>query len=260
MVDIARLNQQGWDRHVEENNIWTRPVSSDEVGCARRGEWTLILTPTKPVPREWFGEVAGSDILCLASGGGQQGPILAAAGAQVTVFDASPKQLAQDAMVADRDGLVLTTRLGLMHDLSCFADASFDLIFHPCSNCFAPAIEPVWRECFRVLRPGGALLAGFMNPDIYIFDREAEAARGEFIVRFRLPYADVVDLPPDELRRLIERDHVVEFSHSLEAQIGGQLKAGFVLTNLIEDRWDGMPEPGLSRYMPTLFATRAVKA
>jgi len=31
---------------------------------------------------------------CLASGGGQQGPVLAAAGAHVTVFDNSPRQLA----------------------------------------------------------------------------------------------------------------------------------------------------------------------
>lgn len=256
MDDVAKLNQQGWDRRVEEQDIWTRPVSAEEINNARRGEWTVILTPTKPVPRDWFGEVQGRDLLCLASGGGQQGPILAAAGAKVTVFDASPKQLAQDEMVADRDGLVLTTRLGLMHDLSCFPDASFDLIFHPASNCFAPDIEPVWRECFRVLRPGGALLVGFMNPDSYIFDKEAEE-RGEFIVRFPLPYADITDLPPDELRRMIERDHVVEFSHSLESQIGGQLKAGFMLTNLFEDRWDGMA--GLSRYMPVLFATRAIK-
>ncbi len=258
MDDVAALNQRGWDRRVEEYDVWTRPVSSADIDRARRGEWTLILTPTKPVPRHWLGEVSGRNILCLASGGGQQGQILAAAGAKVTVFDASPKQLGQDEIVAERDGLFLTTRLGFMHDLSCFADSSFDLVFHPASNCFAPDIGPVWAECFRVLRPGGALLAGFMNPDVYIFDKEAQA-RGEFVVRFPLPYADVIDLRADELRRLVETDHTVEFSHSLDAQIGGQLREGFVLTDFFEDRWDGMPEPGLSRYIPTLFATRAVK-
>lgn len=210
------------------------------------------------MPHKWFGAVTGQKILCLASGGGQQAPILAAAGACVTVLDASPRQLAQDEMVAARDGLSLTAVQGFMHDLSAFADASFDLVFHPASNCFAPVIAPVWRECFRVLRPGGVLLAGFMNPDVYIFDHDSQE-RNELIVRHPLPDAQIRDLPPDELDRLVRREHSVEFSHSLEEQIGGQLRAGFMLTDLFEDRDAGPPAIGRSRFMPVLFATRAVK-
>ncbi len=256
--EVARINQEGWDRRVEEQDVWTRPVSSEQTRRARGGDWSVLLTPNKPVPRDWFGAIDGKDILCLASGGGQQGPILAAAGGRVTVFDASPRQLAQDEAVAARDGLPLVTRQGFMHDLSIFTDASFDLIFHPASNCYAPDIEPVWRECFRVLRPGGVLLSGFMNPVAYIFEAEAEQ-RGDMVVRFALPYADIVDLPPEALASLIERDHTVEFSHSLETQIGGQLKAGFVLTALFEDKDLGAPDSGRSRYFPALLATRALK-
>ena len=258
MVDVLKLNQLGWDRRVEEADIWTQPVSPEEVERARHGDWSVILTPNRPVPRKWFGNPAGRDILCLASGGGQQAPILAAAGARVTVLDASARQLAQDEMVAARDGLVLRTVQGFMHDLSAFADASFDLIFHPASNCFAPEVAPVWRECFRVLRTGGVLLAGFMNPDVYIFDHEAQE-RDELIVRHPLPHAQISDLPPDELDRLVRREHSVEFSHSLEEQIGGQLRTGFLLTDLFEDRDSGSPATGRSRFMPVLFATRAVK-
>jgi SAM-dependent methyltransferase len=145
-----------------------------------------------------------------------------------------------------------------MHDLSAFEDAAFDLIFHPVSNSYAPEVEPVWRECFRVLRPGAVLLAAFMNPIVYVFDAEAEA-RGELIVRHRLPFADVVDRSADELERVIATDHTVEFSHTLEAQIGGQLRAGFVLTDLFEDVDRGPPEAGRSLYFPTCLATRALK-
>ena len=256
--EVAKVNQDGWDRRVEERDVWTRPVSPEEIECARSDNWSVLLTPNRPVPREWFGDIKGKNILCLASGGGQQGPILAAAGGQVVVFDASTKQLEQDDAVARRDGLSLVTRQGLMHDLSSFADQSFDIIFHPASNCYAPDIEPVWRECFRVLRIGGALLSGFMNPIAYIFDQGAQE-RGELVVRFKLPYADIVDLPAEEVRRLIERDHTVEFSHTLEAQIGGQLKAGFLLTHLFEDTDYEKPETVRSRHFPPLLATRAVK-
>src|SRR5690606_18814003 len=136
--------------------------------AARKGEWSIVLTPTVPVPHAWFPPLAGAAVLCLASGGGQQGPILAAAGARVTVFDNSPQQLAQDRYVARRDNLDLTTVEGDMRDLSAFASDTFDLIVHPVSNVFVPDVRPVWREAFRVLRPGGAMLAGFCNPVLYI--------------------------------------------------------------------------------------------
>lgn len=174
------------------------------------------------------------------------------------IFDASPKQLAQDEAVARRDNLALTVRQGLMHDLSVFSDERFDIVFHPVSNAFTPDVEPVWRECFRVLRRGGVLLAGFMNPIVYIFDAEAQE-RGELLVRFALPYSDVADLAPDELERVLERDHTVEFSHTLDAQIGGQLRAGFVMTHMFEDTDRGPPQLGRSQYFPTCLATRALK-
>ena len=97
-----------------------------------------------------------------------------------------------------------------------------------------------------------------MNPMVYVFDAAAED-RGELIVRHALPYADITHLPADELQRRIDRDHTVEFSHTLETQIGGQLRAGFVLTHMFEDRDGGAPDTGRSAYFPTCMATRAVK-
>jgi len=192
--------------------------------------------------------------LCLASGGGQQGPILAAAGARVTVFDNSPKQLAQDRWVAQRDGLKITTVQGDMADLTIFNDASFDLIVHPPSNCFVPDVRPVWREAYRVLRRGGRLLAGFLNPIEFAFDDKLFDA-GVFEVRHALPYSDLNYLTELERQQLDSTD-MLEFSHTLEDQIGGQLEAGFVLTGFYEAYRANHP---VAKYLPSYIATRALK-
>ena len=203
MFDVRKYNSAAWDKAVERQSQWTIPVEAEEIAAARGGQWKIVLTPTKPVPRAWFPPLAGADVLCLASGGGQQGPILAAAGARVTVFDNSPQQLAQDRYVARREGLEITTVEGDMRDLSALADAAFDLIIHPVSNLFVPDIQPVWREAHRVLRPGGALLAGFCNPIIYLFDQEL-ADEGMLQVRHKLPYSDLTSLCEDERAALFE--------------------------------------------------------
>src|SRR5262249_10751269 len=205
----------------------------------RRGDWQVVLTTTRPVPREWFPDLAGLDVLCLACGGGQQGPILAAAGACVTVLDNSPAQLARDRQVADREGLTLRTVQGDMADLSAFASGSFGLVFHPVSNCFVPAVRPVWREAFRVLRKGGVLLAGFVNPVLYLFD-DALADRGELVVRHAVPYSDLTSLSDEERRRYTDAHRPLEVGHTLEGQLAGPLDAGFLLARPHDDP---APEP-----------------
>ena len=255
-MDVRGYNRDAWDKEVERGNQWTVPVGQDVIEAARRGRWAVLLTDSIPVPREWFPEIGGADVLCLASGGGQQAPIFSAAGASVTVLDNSPKQLAQDRLVAERESLDLRTIEGDMADLSMFADESFDLVFHPVSNLFAPEVRPVWAEAFRVLRRGGVLLAGFLNPAVYIFDLELADRDGELRVRHALPYADATSLGEEEVKRKIGRGEPLEFSHTLDDQIGGQIEAGFVIAGLYEDRHRDDP---ISAYMPTFIATRAIK-
>lgn len=254
-MDILAYNRVMWNAQVAKGNRWTRPVDAATIAAARRGDWQVILTPTKPVPRSWFPEVAGLEVLCLASGGGQQAPILAAAGARVTLFDNSPAQLAQDRMVAEREGLSITLIQGDMADLSVFPDQSFSLIFHPCSNCFVPNIRPVWSEAFRVLRPGGVLLAGFTNPVFYIFD-DFKAEKGELVVRHSIPYSDLTSINDEERKSYADKYEPLCFGHSLEDQIGGQLDAGFVLTSMYED---ADPQHVLAKYLPVYTATRALR-
>lgn len=257
--DIAALNREAWDNQSSNGESrWVQPADEQTIDQARLGNWSVILTPTREVPRDWFGELRGKRVLCLASGGGQQVPVLAAAGAMVTSFDNSPRQLACDQLVADREGLSLRAELGDMADLSRFDDRSFDLIFHPVSNVFCAEIAPVWRECFRVLDAGGRLLAGFMNPDFFLFDHLDIAQGGPLKVRFGLPYADPEHLSEQQMRDRVDAGAAIEFSHSLDAQIGAQLDAGFMLKGFYEDRWSTEATP-LNNYMPTSMATLAVK-
>jgi ubiquinone/menaquinone biosynthesis C-methylase UbiE len=255
-MDIIAHNRAGWDREVEQGNEWTIPVSAEAVAAARRGEWEIYLSESKPVPHAWFPNLKGTKVLCLASGGGQQGPILAAAGAKVTVFDNSPKQLAQDRWVAQRDGLEITTVQGDMTNLSVFSNESFDLMVHPPSNLFVPDIHPVWHEAFRVLRHGGLLLAGFLNPVEFIFDEQLRDEKGIFQVRYALPYSDLNSLTAEEHHQLYGTDFLFEFSHTLEDQIGGQLEAGFVITGLYESYRANDP---IANHMPSYIVTRALK-
>jgi SAM-dependent methyltransferase len=255
-MGVRDYNREAWDREVERGNEWTVPVGPDVIEAARQGRWEIVLTETKPVPKDWFPDLQGADVLCLASGGGQQAPVLAAAGANVTVLDNSPGQLAQDRLVAEREGLALRTVEGDMADLSDFADESFGLVFHPVSNLFAPEVRPVWAEAFRVLRRGGSLLAGFLNPAVYIFDLELADSSGELRARYALPYADATSKSEEEVARQIERGEPLEFSHTLEDQIGGQIEAGFVIAGFYEDRHRDDP---IAAHMPTYIATRAIK-
>ena len=258
-MDIREYNRDAWNGLVRKENRWTVPVSPEEIARARDDDFAIVLTPTKPVPREWFGDLQGANVLCLASGGGQQGPILAAAGANVTVFDNSPGQLAQDQMVAEREGLKITTVEGDMRDLSEFADASFDLVFHPCSNTFVPDVQPVWNEAARVLKPGGELLAGFCNPVLFVFDYD-EMKKGNLKVRHKVPYSDLTDTTEEERQQLIDEGEPFCFGHTLEDQIGGQANAGLAIVGMFEDEWkDDEEHASISEYMPAFIATRSRK-
>ncbi|MCF7953158.1 MAG: class I SAM-dependent methyltransferase [Spirochaetales bacterium] len=255
-IDIVAYNQRAWNHEVESGNPWTLPASPEEIQQARSGNVQIVLTPKKGVPHEWLGRLEGRNILCLACGGGQQGPLLAAAGAQVTVFDNSESQLQQDISTAERENLTLKTVQGSMKDLSCFEDTSFDLIFHPVSNCFVDEIQPVWNECFRVLRSGGVLLAGFCNPLTFIFDMKEWEEHNRLKLAYSIPFSDVEQLSDELLDELIRKKQPLEFGHSLEAQIGGQISAGFSINGFYED-YAG--DEIIDKHIMTFAATMAKK-
>ena len=243
------INSECFDKWNSEGWIWGVPITHETFERAKSGEWSVLLTPTKSVPSEWFGKLAGKDVLGLASGGAQQMPIFTALGARCTVLDYSRSQLASEAAVAEREGYSINLVRADMTQPLPFPDESFDLIFHPVSNCYVEDVLPIWRECFRVLRRGGALLAGLDNGVGYAFnDEETDLAHP-------LPFNPLKD--EALYNESIANDWGVQFSHSIEEQIGGQLKAGFILTDVFEDTNGEGPLHEFG--VPTFYATRAVK-
>ena len=226
-MDYQELNAATIDRWIEEGWEWGRPIRHEEYLAALEGRWEMKLTPTKSVPHEWFGELRGKKVLGLASGGGQQMPIFAALGAVCTVLDYSEKQLASEKQVADREGYDIRIIRADMTKPLPFPDESFDLIFHPVSNCYVREVKPIWRECWRILKPGGLLLSGVDHYINYIVDAE------EREIVNHLPFDPLLN---EDQRAQLERDDAgMQFSHSLEEQINGQLEAGFTLVSLYED-------------------------
>jgi hypothetical protein len=83
---------------------------------------------------------------------------------------------------------------------------------------------------------------------------------GRVEVCHRIPYSDLHDLDEEDLRRIIlDPLQPLEFAHTLDDQIGGQLEAGFLLTGMYEDRYPKQEFDILSRYIDTFIATRALK-
>lgn len=254
-MNLLEHNRAAWNEEVRKGNEWTIPVTREEINRAKQGDYEVILTPATPVPQEWMGDIRGKRVLCLASGGGQQGPVLAAAGAQVTVFDNSDQQLKKDEITAAENNLHIETVQGNMQDLSVFDDETFDQIIHPVSNCFIDDIRPVWRESYRVLKPNGSLLSGFVNPLLYMVNWETVEKTEKLELVYSLPYSDLEVLSPETKEKYIREKTPFEFGHTLTDQIGGQINAGFVIAGFYEDKGEAL----FDKYTAVYIATRAIK-
>lgn len=249
-MDYQKINQQTIDRWVMEGWEWGKPITKKMFTDAKKGNWHVLLTPTKAVPKAWFPSFKNLKILGLASGGAQQMPIFTALGAKCTVLDYSLKQLESERIFSEEAGYSITI---VHHDMSKplpFKDEAFDLVFHPVSNVYIEEVKPLFKEISRVLKPGGILLGGFDNGVNFMVEDEDETK----IVN-HLPYNPLKDKALYE--KALKSDYGIQFSHALEENIGGQLEAGLSLTGIYDDT-NGQ---GILHELniPTYYATRSVK-
>lgn len=252
MIDYTKINSETWDIWAEDGCEWTLPISHEEYQKTTSENFAVYLTPCITVPHKWLGELKNKKILGLASGGGQQMPVFAKLGAECTVFDYSERQLESERIVAKREGYAIDIIKGDMSMPFPFDDESFDIIFHPVSNVYVQDVYHIWKECYRVLKNGGRLLSGLDNGISYLFDENDPLK-----VVNPLPFNPLI-MPAERLETMIANGDGIQFSHTPEEQIGGQLKAGFILKDLFEDR-DREGGNEIGKYYPQYIATFAEK-
>lgn len=253
--EVIQQNEIAWDEKVINNSPWSIPVTKDEVLQAKNGIFNITLTANKNVPRSWFPEeLKNKKILCIGSGGGQQGPILAATGALVTVFDISNNQLEQDEKVCQENDIMISTVQGDMCNLFCFKNNYFDLVFCPVSVTYIPDVIPVFKECYRVLKYGGSFLFGSVNPLVYLFNYK-KYDEGMFEVANKLPFNSLDELNNEEKIEFLYKKQAIEYSHTLEDLIGGQTSVGFSINDFYED----VDNDKICNYSAKYFATKAIK-
>ena len=253
MSNYLKLNQDRWNK---VNNDYTAPVTHEELKEAKKHPISVALTVGKKVPQEWFEKANGKKILGLACGGGQQGPVFAAKGYDVTIMDFSTSQLQKDEMVAKREGLTIHTVQADMTKPFPFEDEMFDIIFNPVSNVYIEDLENMYKEAARVLKKGGLLMVGFMNPWIYMYDADVvwDQPDEELLLKFSIPF-NSKELE-EQGKITINPEYGYEFSHTLETQIRGQLKNGLAMIDFYEscDK-----RHRLSRYGNDYIATLCIK-
>jgi SAM-dependent methyltransferase len=234
MDEIARYNRERWKALAEANALFTRPALHLDPSTARG----------KIDPDGILGELAGKRVLCLAGGGGQQSAAFALLGAHVTVLDLSEPQLQRDREVAAHYHIPIETMQGDMRDLLCFAEAAFDIVWHPYSLNFVPEARVVFRQVARVLRHGGIYHFNCANP---FYSGLSEKDWNGDGYALKLPYIDGGEVTYEDQDWVYgQSDGPIpkprEYRHTLSTLMNGLIEQGFVILH-VSDSLDLAPDP-----------------
>ena len=226
---LGRLdtNKQWWEKMVEEKCGFTTPWLSLDPAIVQKVANGKI-SPPSPLdifcPITILKDVKGKDVLCLASGGGQQSAVFGILGANVSVIDIADGQLVGDKKAAEHYGYKVITVQGSMDDLSAFKDDSFDLVYQAPSMCYVPSVKKVYQEVARVLRSGGLYLADAQNPLAQFVDETSWDGQG---YRVTVPYSV-------KEKQRAENKNVIEHRHYLSEVFNGLIDSGFVIKKVSE--------------------------
>lgn len=216
---VLSHNQAAWNRRVQADLCFTRPATAEDL------KDPLVRLD----PRGWLGDVRRKKVLCLGAGGGKHGPLLAKAGARVTVVDISPAMLELDRQISRKLSLTLTTVQASIDDLSAVYGQKFDIALQPVSSCYVPSVTRVYEEVAKVVAPGGLYVSQHKTPTSLQAQVEPTESGYELVA----PYYSDLALPEVRGSRLRE-EGTLEFVHRWEQLVGGLCRSGFVVENLLE--------------------------
>jgi len=225
--EIAEINERHWEKMVREGCGFTRPwLDMDKAVVRQYATGTLDAAPWPLVeiyPPSVLANVEGKDVLCLASGGGQQSAVFGLLEARVTVADLTAGQLEGDQKAAAHYGYPVTTVKADMRDLDGLGDRCFDLVYQAPSISYVPDVRPVYSEVHRVLRVGGTYRVEFSNPATHLVDTDSWDGCG---YRICVPYS---------VRRIDKEGRTAaDFRHFLGDIFNGLIEAGFVIQEVHE--------------------------
>ncbi|MDA8563824.1 class I SAM-dependent methyltransferase [Mariniblastus sp.] len=219
--DARQHNRAAWNRLAEQQNRLARP--------AREQDFANPLAAIDA--RGWLGpDITGKSVLCLAAGGGRQGPIYAAAGAIVTVVDISPTMLDLDRQVAKERGMNIRTIETSMDDLSMLGDATFDIVTQPVSTCYISDVGPVYREVARVLRVGGLYISQHKQP--ISLQTSIKPTPDGYTLKHSAYRSD--PLPATATANLVREPGTIEYIHRYEMLLGQMCRSSLVIEDVTE--------------------------
>jgi SAM-dependent methyltransferase len=229
--DIGAVNKRHWERMVKEKCGFTRPWLN--LDRSQLLQYALGLLDPVPAPLiEMYPSIVlanleGKEVLCLASGGGQQSAVFGLLGARVTVVDLAEGQLEGDSAAAASYGYEVTTICADMRDLSFIRDETFSLVYQAPSMAYIPDIRPVYAEVFRILRPGGLYRVCFTNPATEFVDWNSWDGEGYRITK---PYSERSEGASEN-----GVEGSIQFRHYLADIFNGLVAVGFSIQQVEDD-------------------------
>ena len=242
MNPIHDHNKSAWDSRVQDGKRFTRAATDDEMDRPLE-----ILDPLG-----WLGgDVTDKRILCLGAGGGRHGPMLANAGAEVTVVDIRPEMLRLDRELAEAKGLRGETVETSIDDLSMLGAAEYEAVMQPVSTCYEPDIRQAYRELARVIKKDGIYISRHKQPTS--LQTDLTPAPNGFVIEES--YFVEGALSPARRAGPHREAGTMEFLHRWGDLLGGLCAAGFVIEQVMEPRFgDASAKPGSFEYRGQFIA------